>query len=63
MSLADDLNRDKKGPNKRKGTPYLDTFGEDLTKMASEGKTIQEISEMTGMSREEIEPIIKFHGK
>ena len=32
-------------------------------KMASEGKTIQEISEMTGMSREEIEPIIKFHGK
>ena len=32
-------------------------------KMASEGKTIQEISEITGMSREEIEPIIKFHGK
>ncbi len=32
-------------------------------KMASEGKTIEEISEMTGMSKEEIEPIIKFHGK
>ena len=32
-------------------------------KLAGEGKTIQEISEMTGMSREEIEPIIKFHGK
>jgi ATP-dependent Clp protease ATP-binding subunit ClpC len=38
MSLADDFNNDKKGPNKRKGTPYLDTFGEDLTQMASEGK-------------------------
>lgn len=38
MSLADDFNKDKKGPNKRKGTPYLDTFGEDLTKMASEGR-------------------------
>ncbi len=38
MSLADDFNNDKKGPNKRKGTPYLDTFGEDLTKMASEGR-------------------------
>ena len=32
-------------------------------KMASEGKTIEQISETTGMSREEIEPIIKFHGK
>ena len=31
--------------------------------MASEGKTIDEISDMTGMSKEEIEPIIKFHGK
>ena len=38
MSLADDFNNDKKGPSKRKGTPYLDTFGEDLTQMASEGK-------------------------
>ena len=38
MSLADDFNNDKKGPNKRKGTPYLDTFGEDLTQMASEGR-------------------------
>ena len=32
-------------------------------KMASEGKTIEEISDLTGMSKEEIEPIIKFHGK
>ena len=32
-------------------------------KMASEGKTVDEISDMTGMSKEEIEPIIKFHGK
>ena len=32
-------------------------------KMAGEGKTIEQISETTGMSREEIEPIIKFHGK
>ena len=32
-------------------------------KMASEGKTIEQISETTGMSSEEIEPIIKFHGK
>ncbi len=32
-------------------------------KMAGEGKTIEEISEKTGMSKEEIEPIIKFHGK
>ena len=32
-------------------------------KMASEGKTIEEISNITGMSSEEIEPIIKFHGK
>ena len=31
--------------------------------MAGEGKTIEEISEKTGMSKEEIEPIIKFHGK
>ena len=38
MSLADDFNKDKKGPSNRKGTPYLDTFGEDLTKMASDGK-------------------------
>ena len=32
-------------------------------KMASEGKSVDEISNITGMSREEIEPIIKFHGK
>ena len=39
MSLADDFENEKQhNNNKRKGTPYLDTFGEDLTKMASEGK-------------------------
>ncbi len=32
-------------------------------KMASEGKNIEEISNITGMSKDEIEPIIKFHGK
>ena len=32
-------------------------------KMANDGKTIDEISELTGMTKEEIEPIIKFHGK
>ena len=32
-------------------------------KMANEGKTIEEISQITGMTKEEIEPIIKFHGK
>ena len=31
--------------------------------MANEGKTIDEISELTGLSKEEIEPIIKFHGR
>ena len=31
--------------------------------MASEGKNIEEISNITGMSKDEIEPIIKFHGK
>ncbi len=45
-----------------------DSSKEDSTittaiKMASEGKTLQEISEFTGMATEEIEPIIKFHGK
>ena len=39
MSLADDFENEKQNNNnKRKGTPYLDTFGEDLTKMASEGR-------------------------
>ena len=45
-----------------------DSSKEDSTittaiKMASEGKTLQEISDYTGMATEEIEPIIKFHGK
>ncbi len=45
-----------------------DSSKEDSTittaiKMAGEGKTLQEISEFTGMATEEIEPIIKFHGK
>ena len=45
-----------------------DSSKEDSTitkaiKMASEGKTLQEISDLTGMATEEIEPIIKFHGK
>ncbi|MBS92023.1 MAG: hypothetical protein CMM95_03110 [Rickettsiales bacterium] len=32
-------------------------------RMANQGKSIEEISQMTGMTKEEIEPIIKFHGK
>ena len=32
-------------------------------RMANQGKSIDEISQITGMSKEEIEPIIKFHGK
>ena len=45
-----------------------DSLKEDSTittaiKMAGEGKTLQEISDFTGMATEEIEPIIKFHGK
>ncbi len=31
--------------------------------MANEGKSIDEISATTGMSADEIEPIIKYHGK
>ena len=31
--------------------------------MANEGKSIDEISTTTGMSEDEIEPIIKYHGK
>lgn len=31
--------------------------------MANQGKTISEISEATNLSSEEVEPIIKFHGK
>ena len=32
-------------------------------KMANEGKSIAEISSATGMSIDEIEPIMKYHGK
>ena len=32
-------------------------------KMANEGKSIDEISNTTGMSKDEIEPIMKYHGK
>jgi archaellum component FlaC len=32
-------------------------------KMANQGKSIDEISNVTGMSKEEIEPIIKYHGR
>ena len=32
-------------------------------KMANEGKSIDEISTVTGMTNEEIEPIIKYHGR
>ena len=32
-------------------------------KMANEGKSIEEISQITGMTKEEIEPIMKYHGR
>ena len=32
-------------------------------KMANQGKSVDEISETTGMTKEEIEPIIKYHGR
>ena len=32
-------------------------------KMANQGKSIDEISQTTGMTKEEIEPIIKYHGR
>ena len=32
-------------------------------KMANEGKSVDEISSATGMSSDEIEPIMKYHGK
>ena len=40
MSLADGYENEKgrKGSKKRKATPFLDEFGEDLTLAASEGK-------------------------
>ena len=31
--------------------------------MANQGKSISEISEATNLSTEEVEPIIKYHGK
>jgi hypothetical protein len=31
--------------------------------MANQGSSLEEISSATGMSKEEIEPIIKYHGK
>ena len=31
--------------------------------MANQGKTLEEISTTTGLSNEEIEPILKYHGK
>ena len=31
--------------------------------MANQGKSIDEISQTTGMTKEEIEPIIKYHGR
>ena len=47
MSFAGEFENEKRGP-KRKGTPYLDTFGEDLTKMASEG----ELDKIIGRDKE-----------
>jgi ATP-dependent Clp protease ATP-binding subunit ClpC len=38
MSYAGDFDRQDSGKSNKKGTPFLDTFGEDLTKLASEGK-------------------------
>ena len=32
-------------------------------KMANQGKSIDEISQTTGMTKEEIEPIMKYHGR
>ena len=32
-------------------------------KMANEGKSLEEISSATGMSKDEVEPIMKYHGK
>ena len=31
--------------------------------MANQGKSLDEISSATGLSNEEIEPILKYHGK
>ena len=38
MSYAGDFDKDDKSKPNKKGTPFLDTFGEDLTKLAAEGK-------------------------
>lgn len=40
MSIADGYENERNGkiPNKEKNTPYLDEFGEDLTKLAAEDK-------------------------
>ena len=32
-------------------------------KMANQGKSVDEISQTTGMTKEEIEPITKYHGR
>ena len=32
-------------------------------KMANQGKSVDEISQITGTTKEEIEPIIKYHGR
>ncbi len=32
-------------------------------KMANQGKSIDELSQTTGLTKEEIEPIIKYHGR
>tara|TARA_B100000513_G_scaffold110712_2_gene48111 strand:+ start:5777 stop:7783 length:2007 start_codon:yes stop_codon:yes gene_type:complete len=37
MNYAGDFDRNDGGKSNKKGTPFLDTFGEDLTKLAAEG--------------------------
>ena len=34
-----------------------------VIKMANQGKSVDEISQTTGLTKEEIEPIIKYHGR
>ena len=38
MNYAGDFDRNDGGKSNKKGTPFLDTFGEDLTKLATEGQ-------------------------
>jgi ATP-dependent Clp protease ATP-binding subunit ClpC len=38
MAISDGYENEKRGGGKKKATPYLDEFGEDLTKAAAEGK-------------------------